>query len=285
MKTSTNTLSIANIVGHEKSIELVAKAGFDAWSFDLFDIAYYDYANKRVLCPPHPLNSPNYASYCYKLKRIGLDNGITCNQTHAPFPICVKEIKDTIKRAIECSAEVGADICVVHPNNDGTAEENAEFYLSILPFPKEHNVRIATENMYNWGETHSIPAACSSPEDFCKHIDLVNDKSLVACLDIGHAEMFGVNTSAKEMIYALKDRLQSLHIHDNNKIYDNHQLPYTMNIDFLPIAKALKDINYQGYLTLEATTHMYTFNNSDIETGIKHLYDSIKRFDEEIKNA
>lgn len=36
MKISTEIDSIANIVGEEKAIELIAKAGFDAWDFSLF---------------------------------------------------------------------------------------------------------------------------------------------------------------------------------------------------------------------------------------------------------
>ena len=42
MKISTEIGSIACIVGEEKAVELVAKAGFDAWDFSMFDMVKYD---------------------------------------------------------------------------------------------------------------------------------------------------------------------------------------------------------------------------------------------------
>ena len=36
MKTSTEINSAAKFVGEEKAIELIAKAGFEAWDFSMF---------------------------------------------------------------------------------------------------------------------------------------------------------------------------------------------------------------------------------------------------------
>ena len=38
MKISTEIGSIASLVGEEKAVELVAKSGFDAWDFSMFDM-------------------------------------------------------------------------------------------------------------------------------------------------------------------------------------------------------------------------------------------------------
>lgn len=84
-------------------------------------------------------------------------------------------------------------------------------------------------------------------------MDAVNDGDFVACLDIGHAQMRGVGTSAPEMIRALGPRLKALHIHDNDKWHDSHAIPFSMSIDFGAVAQALKDVQHTGYLTLEAT--------------------------------
>ena len=74
-------------------------------------------------------------------------------------------------------------------------------YAELLPFARDCGVKIATENMWNWDDKlgQASPAACSSPESFCAHIDALKDDFMVACLDIGHAEMRGVDTSAVEM--------------------------------------------------------------------------------------
>ena len=154
-----------------------------------------------------------------------------------------------------------------------------ELYHELLPFAIEHNVKIATENMWNWDHTNDMAtfAACATPESFCKHIDVVNSDYLVACVDIGHAEMKGLNTTASEMIYTLGSKVQALHIHDNDKWHDSHQIPFTMNIDFEPIVKALKEINYDGYFTLECDSYLKAYNAENIEEGVKNLSDSVKK--------
>lgn len=276
MKTSTEIGSIALHTGEEKAVELVAKVGFDAWDFSMFDMCKKE--NGILVPTSHPTAQSDYLAFARKLKQIGLDNGIICNQGHAPFPSIPKSI-DWLKRAIECVAEAGGDICIIHPMNDGTPEENAEMYFDLLPFAKEHNVKIATENMWNWYENaeHSAFAACATPESFNAHLDAVNDDYLVACLDIGHAEMKGSDTSAPEMIRALGKRLKALHIHDNDKLHDSHQIPFSMNIDFVAVAQALKDIGYDGYLTLEASSYVEECDISQVESRVKDLYNSVKR--------
>ena len=279
MQISTEIASAAKIIGEEKAVELIAKAGFDAWDFSMFSMCKYDWGTKSVLATDHPLSSDNYLAFARKLKQIGLDNGIHCNQSHAPFPVYSKDIRSYLKRAIECTAEAGGKICVIHPDNFKGPEENAEMYLELLPFAKEYGVKLATENMWNWDKTldHSTFAACATPKSFCEHIDVLNDDFMVACLDIGHAEMKGSDTTAPEMIRALGHRLQALHIHDNDKWHDSHQIPFSMDIDFMPIVKALKEIDYNGYFTLEADQYLKAYNADNVFDGIKNLANSAKK--------
>ena len=87
-------------------------------------------------------------------------------------------------------------------------------YFDLLPFAKECGVKIATENMWNWDteKDQSSFAACATSASFNEHLDIVNDDFFVACLDIGHAEMRGSGEGAANMIRALGNRLQALHI-------------------------------------------------------------------------
>ncbi len=279
MKTSTQIEIASTYIGEEKTVELVAKAGFDAWDFSMFSMCEYDWEKKMLRENSHPLANNEYLSFARRLKKIGLDNGIVCNQSHAPFPVSCKAIRDFMKRAIECSAEAGAEICVIHPDNNKSPEENAEMYLELLPFAKEHNVKIATENMWNWNKELDCAsaAACSHHDNFKAHIDAVNDPFLVACLDIGHAEMKGLDTSSEQMIHTLGSSLQALHIHDNDRWHDSHQIPFSMDIDFTKVVKALKDINYGGYFTLEADSYLRKFDATNVQEGIKDLYNSVRR--------
>ncbi len=258
MLISTEIDSASRIVGEEKAVELVAKAGFDAWDFSMFGMCNYDWKNNILLPTDHPLAGNDYAKFAKKLRKIGEDNGIFCNQSHAPYPSKSVDLRSYFKRAIECTAIAGGKICVIHPDGEMSVEENAEMYGEILPFAKECDVKIATENMWDWNYVtdEAAPYACSDTKSFLDHLNAVNDEFFIACLDIGHAEMRGLNTTAVEMIEKLGNHLQALHIHDNDKHDDSHQIPFSMDIDFEPIVKALKDINYSGDFTLECNAYL-----------------------------
>lgn len=279
MKISTEIQSASLLVGEEKAIELLAKAGFDAWDFSMFSMCRYDWGTKSVFETDHPLCKNDYLAFARRLKQIGLDNGIVCNQSHAPWPSYSAGVRSYYKRAIECTAEAGGSICVIHPDNYKSAEENAEMYLELLPFAKDCGVKIATENMYDWDseKNEAIFAACATPQDFNAHLDAVNDDSFVACLDIGHAEMKGLGTSATEMIAALGNRLGALHIHDNDKWHDSHQIPFSMNINFTEVVEALKKIEYKGDFTLEASGLLKAYTKENVFEGMQKLADSARK--------
>ena len=280
MKISTCLAPTDTILGGEKAVECVAKAGFDAWDLSMFAMCRYDWKKGCLLPNDHPLAGKDYLAYVRRMKQIGLDNGIHCNQSHAPFPTYCDPIRDYFKRAIECTAEAGGEICVIHPDNYKNAAENAEIYLELLPFAKAHGVKLATENMYGWDgkKDQAIPHACATPEDFNAHLDAVNDPYFVACLDIGHAEMRGIGTSAPEMIRALGPRLKALHIHDNDRWHDSHQIPFSMDIDFTAVAAALREVGYDGYLTLEADGYLRGYTPKAAWEGQKELARAARRF-------
>ena len=280
MKISTEIGSTMRKVGMHKAVELCGKAGFDAWDFSISSLYRIDWTTMRPLGVENEFTGPDYLKLARELKQIGLDNGIVCNQSHAPFPVVVPEVRSYLKRAIEMTAEAGGKICVIHPDNDKSAEENAEMYLELLPFAKGCGVKIATENMWNWdhAKDQSSFAACATGEDFCKHIDVVDDPFFVACLDIGHAEMRGSGNGAANMIRALGHRLQALHIHDNDRWHDNHAIPYTMDIDFEEVVRALKEIGYSGYFTLETGNPFRKGDNEESALeGLIELRNSVRR--------
>ncbi len=275
MKISTETNSVRRLIGNEKAIEYIAKAGFDAFDFSMFDIASIANWNTYELAPSDsPLLTDGYLKYARHLKQTADDNGIICNQTHSVFPTQRPEIEKYVKRTIECTAELGAEFCIVHPLSMSPVEDNVVYYNELLPFAKEHGVKIATENMWAWDNElkHAVPAACSPHDEFLKLLEEVNDEYLVACLDIGHAEMLRQSdTSAVQMIKTLGNHLKALHIHDNDQLHDTHQIPFSMNIDFDAVVKALKEINYDGYFTLEADTYLRDFTEDNVLDGLKDM--------------
>lgn len=257
MKTSMNLSCALRRFGLEKAIELHAKAGFDAFDFSLHPFVDMDWENNRAKFLPgeQPILGDDFVAYIKTLKALAESYGITCNQSHAPFPVRVPEIRSYLKWAIEATGAMGGEYVIIHPDNDADAETNGEMYRELLPFAKEKGVKMATENMWNWDHTpgvdHATPAACSNHEDFLKHCQVVGDDYLVACLDIGHAEMKGLDTDSVRMIKTLGPHLKCLHVHDNDKWHDSHAEPFTMDVEFEPIIKALKETGYRGDMTLE----------------------------------
>jgi len=287
MRISTEIESVSIHMGEEKAVEALARAGFDGWDFSLCPMCRYDKETKTLMENDHPLAGPNYLAFARQLKKIGEDNGIRCNQSHAPFPPTCPPIRDMMKRAIECTAEAGGQICVIHPYHLESPEFNAEFYGELLPFAKECGVKIATENMLSKprGSDRYYPAACATPESYLAHLNAVNDPDFVACLDIGHAEITASGTSAVALIHALGDRLQALHIHDNDKKTDQHQLPFTGCINFVPIVKALKEIGYSGWFTLEADPYLKNMPTELVDQGIQTLAATAKRLAQMFEEA
>ncbi len=286
MKISTEIGSAARIIGEERAIEAYAKAGFDHWDFSMLLMCRHKIYDGIVEQTDHPLSGNEYLSFARQLKKVADDNGIICNQSHAPFP-CTMRIADYLKRAIECTAEVGGKYCIIHPWNYYSPEQNAELYFALLPFAESHNVKIATENMWCWDKEkdEACFAACSNPESFLAHLNAVNSDYLVACLDLGHAEMRGLGTSAVEMINALGPKLQALHIHDVDKWHDSHQIPFSMNVDFDAIVRALKKNGYQGEFTLEADKYLCDYNEDNVEIGIANLATAAKKLASMFENC
>lgn len=273
MKISTEIGSLCQRVPHERALEMLGRAGFDAFDLSLFEMAHYDWQRRCVQETTSPFLGPDGLRFARRLRQVGLDNGMVCNQSHAPFPTCCNGIFELIPRALELAAEAGASICVVHPDNNKSPEENAEVFQAFLPHAKACGVKIATENMWNWNseEDHAAPAACSDHDNFLRHIQAVNDPYLVACVDVGHAEMRGLHTSAAQMIRTLGAHVQALHIHDTDCHHDNHQLPLTMKIDYDPILRALKEVNYAGFFTLEADCYLSGFEDASLTQAVQNM--------------
>jgi len=87
-------------------------------------------------------------------------------------------------------------------------------------FAKHRGVTIALEN---------TPGELSSPETLDQFIKDTHLNDLRFCFDIGHAHIeAGVAPSFKQM----KERVATVHIHDNHGEKDEHLLPYEGTIDW-----------------------------------------------------
>ncbi len=296
MLISTEIGSFKRYGDNKKILKLLKDSGFEAYDFSMF-----------FSTPENFIFDDDYLEKAKELREYADGIGIVCNQSHAPFPIIKptseswaqdiykvisqrlnckfpvgsddkKEydelLRKLVDRALEVSGILGARYCVVHPFADYTPKQNAELYSKFIETAKRCNVKIATENMWNWDyeKECASDAACSNHNNFKEHMELLDSSVFGACLDIGHAEMTGLNTSSKKMILTLKDRLTCLHVHDNDLRYDLHLLPFSSRVNFGAMIDSLGEIDYNGDVTFEAENYMPRFDLEFYPVACRYMY-------------
>lgn len=263
MNISTGSKFILHGRREKDTVAEIAAAGFDCIDLTLVDMANAD---------DHIFFKDDWRETALDLKKEAERHGVFFNQAHAPFQMDMnkylaggdgeKDVLFRITRSIEVAATVGAKIIIVHPvqcmdynnyDHKEILEINKQFYAKLAPTAKKHGIKIAIENMWrnNIFNNNIITSVCSDPYELALYVDECNktENCFVACLDIGHCTLTGVDPA--KAIHVLGDRLQALHVHDNDFRHDTHSLPFLYNIDFEPIMQALKDIEYSGDFTLE----------------------------------
>jgi len=149
---------------------------------------------------------------------------------------------------IECSAELGASIVVIHPGKIGERETEAAYVerlannvAPLVVTTEAEGVTLALENLPHEGERAELMA---------KVVRLADTARLVVCLDTGHAHLAeGVAAAVK----AAGEVIGHIHIHDNNGQGDQHWLPGMGTINWKDLAPLLgSDSDYQGAVVLEA---------------------------------
>lgn len=273
MKLSVNTGLYREFLTEEQAIVSIKEAGFDS-----YDCSFCDQDST------YPIYQDDYIEHYTKLRKFADSIGISCNQTHSPFPTYRvgddeynQNIRKMIIRTIEVTKILGAEICIVHPWNDFTPEQNAELvYLPLVDVLKKHGVKVAVENMWNfsYGCDHVVPAACSTADNFIAHMKLLPKEHFVACLDLGHASLFG---DTAKMIKDLGPYIKALHVHDTDLRRDLHTIPYFGYIDWDSICDALKQINYSGDFTFEVGSAMPKLPTAKLKQSCLNLMHDIGR--------
>ena len=97
----------------------------------------------------------------------------------------------------------------------------------------------------------ALCASCGRVEELVECVDAVNSEYLVACLDVGHSTALGYD--AGDAVRMLGKRIGCLHIHDNDGRRDLHLLPYHGVTNWKHFTEALKEIGYNGTMSLETS--------------------------------
>ena len=274
----------------EEAIDLMADAGFDAIDFSFHIKKEYSSENTD--------GQAGKARFTEWRKRAEA-RGLVFNQAHAPEGSSFKDMDKTvqrfheIRRAIRNASYLGIPHIVVHPVQHlpycepGVPEQlfemNMKFYNALKPYCEEYGVKICLENMWQEPNGKIDHSTCSTPEEFVRYLDSLNSEWFIACLDIGHAPLVGVDPC--DLIRALgKDRLKALHVHDVDGVDDLHTLPYFAKINWDSVCASLKEIGYTGDLTFEAGNFVYQLPSELAAPAAKFMVATGRYLIDKIKN-
>ena len=92
---------------------------------------------------------------------------------------------------------------------------------------------------------------CKSAEAVRRLLDATDPASVAACLDTGHLNLTDENPAA--FIRWCGARLRALHLAENDKSGDQHNMPFARGgtVPWVEIADALREVRYSGTLNYE----------------------------------
>jgi len=241
----------------------------------------------------------NTSEYCEMIRSEAVKNGLTVEQTHAPFQFKNWDSEEhfesviipRLARSLEMSARMEAKISVVHPIHymvyKGHEEEifqiNMDFYRRLIPYCKEYGVKIAVENMWQRDKLRKciVNDTCNTSAEFIRYVDNLDSEYVVACLDLGHVALCG--REPQDAIRIIGDKLGALHVHDVDYRGDLHTLPGVSKINYDAVCKALADIDYKGDFTLEADNFLINYDKDFKPVALKFMADCAKHYVDKIE--
>lgn len=193
------------------------------------------------------------------------ESGLSVFQSHAPFSFPTKDVTESGREesfaenliTLEGSRLLGAKCVAIHPVmpfGPGSAEEpervweiNADYMGRLCNAAREYELTVCLENM----PFRDFPLnTLDRVVDFVKAADFDN---LKICFDTGHHLVRG-GSLADGVRMIGGGLLACVHVHDNDRTRDAHDVPGTGVGDFTAFTDALREIGFAGVLSLEVNT-------------------------------
>lgn len=152
---------------------------------------------------------------------------------------------ELVANRLAMTARLGSDVIIMHlPDLKDPATRDAAWTQvcksldTLKPIARRHGVRIAIEN----GPFVEIDKILSSYEP--EYVGL--------CYDCGHGNLV---PDGLEWLDKLKDRLISIHLHDNDGTADQHNLPFWLGgtVNWKHLAEILAGSAYGKWVSMEST--------------------------------
>ena len=208
------------------------------------------------------LDEEKFRSELVKYREMVKNAGLVVGQCHGPWRYPPRDATEeerserfsAMTKALRGAAYLGAPIFVIHPimpcgansseNPEMVLKINREYYTRLADVAQRLGIVIGFENM----PFPDFPlASVRAITDFVRELNHPNFK---VCLDTGHAIVTGEDLG-EAVRYIGKDLLVALHIHDNDGEGDKHWLPGQGIGNFGGFANALREIGFDGIMSIE----------------------------------
>lgn len=170
-----------------------------------------------------------------------------------------KEVKRYINDLNECKKN-GLDIVVMHTTDGYKYQPMNELGIKrltkIIKHAEKNNMKIAFENIELQGYLEYI-------------FDNIDSHNIGICYDAGHCHLFFDN---KFNTKRFRDKTLLIHLHDNFKKIDNHNLPFDGTLDWNDVIKKIIELNYRGYVIMECGPNDH-YNNLSVDEYYKLAYE------------
>ena len=299
MKIGVQTGGVFELLGVDAGMRAIAEAGFETVDYNIDSQISYD----GILAGR--IGTPDVMAAVAPVREAAKKYGLTVGQMHAPFPTFRNDpvVDGHLLRVLDdCAAACEILECphmIVHPAflqyRDALTPErewavNLERYGAIVPALKRHGVICCLENMFvnygtNSGHRKIIGACCSDPHEAVRYIDALNElageKRFAFCFDTGHALLLGMDM--RRTLGVLGNRVECLHIHDNNALEDQHLAPYMGVMDWNAVIDGLKAADYRGNLSFETFNVLNVFDPALLPECLRLISATGRRFRERLE--
>lgn len=184
---------------------------------------------------------------------------------------------ELVKNRIHMASRLASDVVVMHVRREPeAAEEKAVFWSQfqkslgeIEPYARERGVRIALENLLDDNDATIEQVLARYSSDY-----------IGVCYDSGHGNYIG---GGLDFLARVKDRLISIHLHDNDGSGDQHRLLFSATVDWARLAQLIAESAYTKCVSMEVSIH--NTGIKDERAFLQQAFETGTTFARMVKNA
>lgn len=200
--------------------------------------------------------------------------GLAVENAHAPFDGCNElwlpgergeRYVHLLNDCIDGCAATGIPVLVVHLTDEANPPPYSVYGLDrvrrVIAYAEDKGVELAFENLRHVPHLQAVMETCKSP-------------MVRFCYDSGHH-----NGWCREEPFLQKygSRLSALHLHDNDRVWDYHRLPFDGNTDWATVTRQIAETGYQGGVSLEVQAFQGYEQRMDAEAFLQRAYTAAVR--------